>query len=280
MPTAKTASEDPAQSRLMADIDYAGRQIVGDRAGQEDTYGVVPPEELGSTSGRDLLAILADGMGGHVAGEVASSLAVDCFAQTFLDSPMTDDAQRLWQALEAANNRIGEKIEASGGRLDGMGSTLVAFVLRGRSLRWISVGDSPLYLVSGGEIRRLNRLHSLVGDIAEKVRQGRLTPQEGENAISKVNKNTLTAALIGGTLYSVDDPEAIEVRPGDVVLATSDGVDTVEPAELAEIVSAGGARSAAAIAEDILDAVKAKNRPAQDNATVVVARVPPESAKP
>jgi serine/threonine protein phosphatase PrpC len=156
-----------------------------------------------------------------------------------------------------------------------MGSTLVSFILRGHLLQWISVGDSPLYLFRDGSLRLLNRLHSLVGDLEEAIRNGEIDAEEGKRVISKMNRNILTAALTGEELRTVDDSPVMPVQPGDVILAASDGVNTLDDDELAQAIAGSGSRSAAAIAEAILDAVKGKGRSTQDNATVVVVRVPP-----
>ena len=124
---------------LLDGRDFAGRQILGTRAMQEDCYGVVPRAEFDGGT-RDLFLVVADGMGGHAAGEVASSLAVDTFAETFLESGTACDAGRLWDCLEEANRRIGREIEARGKSIEGMGTTLLAVLLRDTSVRWMSVG--------------------------------------------------------------------------------------------------------------------------------------------
>jgi protein phosphatase len=250
--------------------DFAGRQIQGARAIQEDSYGVIPRAEFEGAPG-DLFLVVADGMGGHAAGEVASSLAVNTFAETFLESATACDAGRLWDCLEESNRRIGREIEAHGKAVEGMGTTLLAVLLRGTSARWMSVGDSPLYQVRGNAIERLNQIHSKATDLADKVRAGLMSEAE---ARQDPTRHTLMSALIGESIYEVDDPEPVNLLPGDVLVAATDGIETLTGEEITSLVVANAANGAAAVADALLNAVTAKQLPKQDNTTVVVVRVP------
>ena len=250
--------------------DFAGRQIQGAREGQEDSYGVVPRAEFEGAPG-DLFLVVADGMGGHAAGEVASSLAVNTFADTFLKSQTASDAGRLWDCLEEANRRIGQELEAGGKAVEGMGTTLLAVLLRGASARWMSVGDSPLYRVRGSTMQRLNRIHSKATELADKVRAGLMTEAE---ARQDPTRHTLMSALIGESIYEVDDPPPVDLLPGDVLVAATDGIETLTDEEIAGLVAANANHGAAAVADALLRAVTAKQMPKQDNTTVVVVRVP------
>lgn len=255
---------------LLDGRDFAGRQILGTRAVQEDSYGVVPRAEFeGGT--RDLFLVVADGMGGHAAGEVASSLAVDTFAETFLESGTACDAGRLWDCLEKANRRIGREIEARGKSFEGMGTTLLAVLLRDTSVRWMSVGDSPLYLVRDGAARRLNRIHSRATELADKVLAGEISEAE---ARQDPERHVLMSALIGTSIYEVDDPEPMTIEPGDILVAATDGLNSLTDEEIAGIVTAHAGSGAADVADALLDAVTAMNLPKQDNTTVVVIRLP------
>lgn len=255
---------------LLDGRDFAGRQILGTRAVQEDSYGVVPRAEF-EGGARDLFLVVADGMGGHAAGEVASSLAVDTFAETFLESSTACDAGRLWDCLEEANRRIAREIGARGKSIEGMGTTLLAVLLRDSSVRWMSVGDSPLYLVREGAARRLNRIHSKATDLADKVLAGEISEAE---AREDPERHVLMSALIGTTIYEVDDPEPVSLTAGDVLVAATDGINSLTDEEIAEVVSAHAGNCAAAVADALLDAVCAMKLPKQDNTTVVVIRMP------
>lgn len=241
-------------STLTVETDYAGRQSQGARLNQEDAYGVVPPEDMGDDEA--LLAIVADGMGGHAAGEVASSLAVQAFVDGFFGLESADDASRLWAGLEAANTEIGKAIQARQD-LSGMGTTLLAVIFRGGSVRWISVGDSPLYLLREGALQRLNRLH---------VDEPALDSAEPSGA--------LASAVIGERLYEVDDQPPVILAPGDLILAASDGLNTLPESELVCQLTSCAGESAASCADALLQAVAACHHPRQDNTTVFILRQP------
>jgi len=260
----------PQDDGLSDGRDFAGRQIPGARDAQEDSYGVIPQSEFAGQPG-DLFLVVADGMGGHAAGEIASSLAVNTFAGTFLESGTACDAGRLWDCLEEANRRIGREIAARGKAVEGMGTTLLAVLLRGTSARWMSVGDSPLYLVRGNVLQRLNRIHSKAEELADKVRAGLMTEAE---AREDPTRHTLMSALIGERIYEVDDPEPVDLAPGDFLVAATDGLNTLTDEEIADLLAANSADGAAAVADALLEAVTAKQLPKQDNTTVVVVRVP------
>lgn len=260
----------PPPDGLLEGRDFAGRQIQGTRAVQEDSYGVIQRTEFAGAPG-DLFLILADGMGGHAAGEVASSLAVNTFADSFLASTTACDAGRLWDCLENANKRIGAEIEARGIAFEGMGTTLLAVLLRGNSARWISVGDSPLYRIRGNALQRLNQIHSRAADLANMVSAGLMTE---DDARQDPTRHTLISALIGDRIYEVDDPEPMDLTAGDVLVAATDGLHTLTDREIASLVAMHAAKGAAAAADALLDAVTAKHLPMQDNTSVVVVRIP------
>ena len=262
--------QPPPAEGLVVGRDFAGRQAQGTREIQEDSYGVVPQAEFAGAPD-DLFLVVADGMGGHAAGEVASGLAVITFADTFLKSRTACDAGRLWDCLEEANHRIAQELERRGTAVSGMGTTLLAVLLRGRSVRWLSVGDSPLYRVRGGELERLNRIHSKASELAEQVAAGLLSE---EDARRDPTRHTLISALIGESIYEVDDPPPVELLPGDVLVAATDGIETLTGGEIVAVVAAYAHASAAAVADAMLEAVAARQMPKQDNTTVVVVKVP------
>jgi protein phosphatase len=263
-----TASPD--LEGLIDGRDFAGRQIQGARDSQEDSYGVMPHSEF-SNSPNDLFFVVADGMGGHAAGEVASSLTVSTFAETFLVSGTACDAGRLWDCLEQANCRIAQELETAGDAVQGMGTTLLAVLLRGRIARWISVGDSPLYLWRDNNLKILNRLHSKATELADLVSAGQITEEQARNDPSR---HILISALVGESICDVDDPSPVELLPGDVLIASTDGIETLSHNEIAEIVAANRVNDATSIVDAILDAINFKQMSKQDNATVVVVRIP------
>ena len=269
-PLDSVPDSSPQGDGLLEERDFAGRQSQGAREVQEDSYGVIPRAEFAGAPG-DLFLVVADGMGGHAAGEVASSLAVHTFAETFLESGTACDSGRLWDCLEEANRRIARELEARGAAVEGMGTTLLAVLLRGRSARWMSVGDSPLYLIRGHELHRLNRIHSKATELADQVQAGEITE---EQARTDPSRHTLMSALIGETIYEVDDPPPVDLIAGDVLVAATDGIETLTHEEIVAVISSLHAQDASALADGLLQAVQSRQFPKQDNTTVVVVRIP------
>jgi serine/threonine protein phosphatase PrpC len=212
-------------------------------------------------------------MGGHVGGEVASRLVVDVFEKHCISlsrNPRPTD--RLREALEAANAALRAQIVREPA-LAGMGSTLVAAMKLGTKLYWLSVGDSILYLKRDSTLRRLNADHSVYGELVEHVREGRMTLQEAD---VHPKRNALRSAIIGDRI-SLVDCNVIPLQPRDVILAASDGLETLEDRQIAELMSQPDRGDPRAMSADLLTAVEAAGRPRQDNATVVVYRFDPSS---
>jgi serine/threonine protein phosphatase PrpC len=241
---------------LVAEVDFAGRQSVGMRANQQDAYGVVPPEDL--NGGRTLLAIVADGMGGHAAGEIASETALQAFVDGFFSDALSDDGSRLWAGLELANERIREVV-AQRPTLHGMGTTVIAALFRNDTIRWISVGDSPLYLFREGILRRLNKLHV---DFPEGV----------EEVVVAAPHVALASAIIGERLFEVDDADPFPLVSGDLLILASDGLNTLSESELLTCLKSDPSATAATHADALLRAVESHHLPRQDNTTVIVIR--------
>ena len=255
---------------LLDERDYAGRQIRGSRDLQEDSYGVVPRAEFDGGP-NDLFLVVADGMGGHAAGDVASSLAVNSFAHKFLQMEESCDPSRLWNCLEAANREIAAELAASGKEVEGMGTTLLAVIVRGMSVRWMSVGDSPLILIRDGSVSRLNRIHSRATELRELAEMGVITE---EQARTDPSRHELLSALIGEMIYDVDDPDPISLLPGDVLIAATDGIETLTLEEIGAVIATYAGDESGSMAQGLLQAVESKNNPKQDNTTVVVFRAP------
>lgn len=202
------------------------------RQNNEDAVGEVP--ELG-------LVVLADGMGGHNAGEVASRIAVDTVCDHVRrrwdalaadrfdpDSGYSPVALLLREAVQAANSAIYQAAQEQP-RLAGMGTTIVAALFGGGLMSVAHVGDSRLYRWREGELEQLTRDHSL---IEELVARGHYSRQD---AAEHVQKNIVTRALGIESSVEVDlleDP----VRLDDIVLLCSDGLsDLVDDAAIAQI---------------------------------------------
>jgi len=234
-----------------------GRQ----RANNEDAVLVDPDHGL---------AVLADGMGGYNAGEVASALAVDLIAAgmvRWLDQAEGGGARDVRRAMEIcvddANQAIFEAAHANAAYL-GMGTTLVMAVVRGDGAVIGHVGDSRAYRWRAGQLVQLTRDHSL---LQEQIDIGLITPAE---AAASGNRNLVTRAL------GVEDTVLLELRevslaPGDVLLLCSDGLnDMVTDGDIAAVLAVPAPLHAKA--QRLLD--EANARGGRDNVSVVLIGMP------
>jgi protein phosphatase len=204
------------------------------------------------------LFALADGMGGHSRGEVASAEAIAMLFERYYAQGVTDVAEALKQAVRAANKRLYESGAAQGPD-QMMGTTLVAGVIRGNVLTVANVGDSRAYIIRGGRAQQISRDHSLV---AEQVQGGIITP---EQARTSRNRNVITRAL--GHQPTVE-PDIFDVPllRGDGAVLASDGLyQVVSDQELAAMALQG---SPAEAAGKLVGAAGARGT--TDNASAVV----------
>lgn len=187
------------------------------RSNNEDSYLAVPPWcEPALSIGRSLFAV-ADGMGGHSGGEVASSLAVRALDRWLAGCPGGDLAGSLLEtAFGEANGAVWEYAR-SHPELSGMGTTLTALLVNGQRALLGHVGDSRAYLLRKGVITQLTNDHTLV---AEQVRQGRLSPEE---AHTHPARHILSRALGVREFINVET-RLLDLETGDVIMLCSDGV--------------------------------------------------------
>ena len=247
-------------------FDCSGIEFLGDRDGQEDYFLAEVAK-----NGDGVLAILADGMGGHASGEVASQKAVEVFNKTFNEYPADSINAKLGAALQQANSEIANAIK-SDHSLDGMGCTLVGLHIGSDGLRWISVGDSPLFLYRAGKLMQINADHSMAPVIEESLRKGKISKEE---AVNHPHRNALRSAVMGGEITLIDTPSMpMGLLNGDILILASDGIMTLSLSEIQTVIKAYQARSAKELCASIIDSVKAKRRPRQDNTTAIVIKIP------
>ena len=220
------------------------------RRRNEDSFVADPP-----------LFVVADGMGGAQAGEVASRLAAAAFRE-FHEADELGPEERLEAIIQEANRRIFERAR-SDTEATGMGTTVTASLVGEERLSIGHVGDSRAYRIRGGALEQLTEDHSLVADL---VRSGRLSPEEAE---LHPQRSVITRAL--GTDPEVDvDTFTVEVETDDVFLLCSDGLTTmVEDDRILAVV-----RDARNLEDAARSLVKEANRQGgEDNVTVVLFRV-------
>jgi protein phosphatase len=267
--TGDRASNPPGSDDVryeIANLDIATATDVGRlRSANQDAFG-----EFEDDGGGWQVLFVADGMGGHRGGEVASQLAVDCVGEHFSNTEAAP-AERLRGALELANARIHGKSQAQS-ELSGMGTTGVGLVLTGESVGWIAhVGDSRAYRLRDGALEQLTSDHSVVGEL---VRRGQLTPDE---ARAHPQSNEILRAL--GTHPEVEvELRSVDVEPGDQFLLCSDGLwGELSDPEIADVLRSSPPGEAAPRLVEL-----ANEAGGADNITLQIAAVPdwrPRSAK-
>ncbi len=237
----------------------------GARRYQEDA-ALIWPDTASAGGGADqLVAVLADGMGGHAGGALASRTACETFIGTITEID-GNSRERLSAGLDAANAAIADRV-AENPALRGMGSTLVGALFGPGGLEWVSVGDSPLYLHRNGEVALLNEDHSLAPALDQLAAEGRLSITEARN---DPRRHLLRSAVTGEELDLVDlSRQPLALQAGDCVLLASDGIHTLDTEEIARVVSAYLNDGPAAIAEALVRTVEQLRDPHQDNVTVL-----------
>lgn len=255
--------------RLVADVATALSR--GTREIQQDS--LVTDFPVGFDFG---YMVLADGMGGHTAGEIASNIVVtEMFAELkFRACELKLDKSKipsvLVSALESANECIREYV-AQYPDTYGMGSTVIAPVIAEDCLYWVSVGDSPLFLFRDGELRQLNENHSLVPDIELMVRTGMLTEEQGR---THPDRSCLKSVIIGSEISKIDCPDVpVRLKDGDIVVASSDGFLTLSQDAVRDILEENCGASGHQIVQRLHAAIEAADSFDQDNVSISVIKL-------
>lgn len=231
------------------------------RENNEDKYEFFQPENPDTLARKGALYAVADGMGGHAAGQIASEIALKTVVKAYYGdtSPMVEESLRA--AIQQANGLIYETARAIPER-SGMGTTITVLVVRGREAFIAQVGDSRCYRLRGGRIRQVTEDHSWV---SEQVRLGTMSRQEAEQSPFR---NIITRCL--GTSPGVEvDLFSEELQAGDVFLLCSDGLSgEVDEAEIRQAMADSAPSEAAARLVDT-----ALERGGRDNITVLILAV-------
>ncbi len=227
---------------------WHGSDLGLQRQGNEDNYFVRAP-----------LFVVADGMGGAQAGEVASEMAVQSFESGIPDG--TSPADGLRHLIEEANRRIHERSRTEQQRA-GMGTTVTAAYVGDDAVTVAHVGDSRCYLIRGGEVQRLTKDHSLVGELVDR---GKLTEEQAE---SHPQRSVITRALGPEPNVQVD-VEEFSARDGDLFMVCSDGLTSmVREPKLKPLLLQEDDRPLEALGRELIAAANAAG--GRDNITVVL----------
>jgi protein phosphatase len=222
---------------------------------------------LSTAEGKPNLYIVADGMGGHNGGEVASKTSVD-YARSFIEQSWNkaeysgDRIKLIRDALMAANREV-FNMASRNNELYGMGTTLSMALVEGKTLYTGHIGDSRIYLIRNNKAEKLTEDHSLV---AELIKNGSITPEEGDN---HPQKNIITRAL--GTSVTVEvDISRRELEEDDMLLLCTDGLtNMVNCGDILELCNT--IEEPEKLCRRLVE--EANNRGGKDNITVIVVKV-------
>jgi formylglycine-generating enzyme required for sulfatase activity/serine/threonine protein phosphatase PrpC len=248
---------------MSLEFEIASDQIDGARDYQEDAYMV---NQLGEADNGDIcsLIIMADGMGGHAAGNVASNMVIATFNKTFQSKfPSTEIPVTLTESLNRSNDQIRAAVTETPA-LRGMGCTMVSAYLQNNKLFWVSVGDSHLYLVRDRELIKQNADHSYGAYLDMMKEQGMDVDEQ-----AGMSRNMLMSAMTGEEISSIDvSGEPIKVRAGDRIIVASDGLDTLGAGAIIQYSSWSSTAKECVYA--LLKAVEDASKINQDNTTLIV----------
>lgn len=230
------------------------------RPANEDSLALPPPDlDARQLARKGRLYVVADGIGGQKAGKMASDTAAQHTTRHYYQDPVRDVGQSLVTAIQAANAEVHRLAQEPA--YDGMGTTIVAAVVRGSELTVAHVGDSRAYLARHGNIEALTQDHTWV---AERLRDATLTLEQARN---HDQRHVLTRSL-GRDLDVAVDVRHVALRPGDQVLLCSDGLwEMVDPGEIEAMLQGLPPREAVRQLVDL-----ANRRGGPDNVTAVVVK--------
>ncbi len=240
-------------------LETAGATDVGQvRMANQDAFG-----EFRDAERHRHMLLVADGMGGHRGGEVASSMTVDT-VRDFFASETGPAGEFVMSALQLANTHVYDRASTDG-QLAGMGTTAVALLFDESREAWVGhVGDSRCYRLRDGVMTQLTDDHSVVGEL---VRRGQLTPDEAR--VHPQSNEILRA--IGTQPDVVVDVQSVDVQPGDRYLLCSDGLSgMITDDEIAEVLASQAPQEAV---RTLID--RANEAGGTDNITVQIGVVGP-----
>src|SRR5579859_1029760 len=231
------------------------------RAHNEDSAAYVIPKNAQELSHKGALLVVADGMGGHTSGEVASQMAVEAVCKTYYQDEDEKVEASLLYAVKYANSLIYQH-SMEHRRYEGMGTTCVAAVLHDKKVFVANVGDSRAYVIHAGRVKQVSQDHSWV---AEQVRAGILTEEQAEQHMMR---HMVTRSL-GADMDVQVDMFNESLEEGDTILLCSDGLSgAVSESEMLEIIEHYSAHECA---YQLVE--RANTQGGTDNITAIVARI-------
>jgi protein phosphatase len=245
------------------ELEFAALSDIGQvRQKNEDAHGRYQPDDEDECGTKGTMFVVADGMGGHRGGEIASKLAVETVISIYYSSDGSPQAM-LDKCFAEANRRILEK-STSEVELFGMGTTCTTMVVRPGEAYFAHVGDSRAYVLRNGEFGQVTEDHSLVG---EMVRSGIIS---SEDALHHPKRNVITRSLGTQENLATDFPETpYPLKDGDTFLICSDGLTSmISDEKIKKILSTNDPKTACRKLVDAANAIGGK-----DNITVQIIKI-------
>ncbi|KIC40527.1 serine/threonine protein phosphatase [Ruegeria sp. ANG-R] len=217
--------------------------------------------------------VIADGMGGHDAGDVASQVVISAWRDAMdaqLDGADLAESALLDALPVAAMQANAAMARHSQENRVNLGSTLLGILMLDHRVFWISIGDSPLYLFRDGALSQINEDHSMAPMIDAQMAQGLLSAEEAQ---AHPDRNQLTSVIMGAEIPKVDCPEyPLALIAGDILILGSDGLQYLSNAEIEALLRTHIQSPARDIADALLQALHAKANPDQDNISIAVVK--------
>ena len=252
-------------------FDVASAICQGGRDYQEDA--IVTDFPFGTDTG---VVVLADGMGGHAAGDVASKIVVtEVYSELKFQSANFVQQEKdiptfMAMAASGANAQVRDHVKDNPA-VRGMGATLVSLVIVENRMYWMSIGDSPLYMLRNGKMEQLNEDHSMAPQIDFMAQQGLLDPEAAKN---HPDRNCLTSVILGERVAKSDCPtKPFELKLGDIIVVSSDGLQYLEDPKIQKILHRYRRRKSAEICGHLLEAIETLADPDQDNCSFAVIKL-------
>jgi PPM family protein phosphatase len=220
--------------------------------------------------------VLADGMGGHAAGDVASKIVLtEVYSELKFQYADVDAfearAPEILRKIAGAANECLHEHSRHNPDTKGMGATLVVPIILENRLFWISIGDSPLMLYRDGKLSQINEDHSMAPQIDFMVKSGLMDPEVGAN---HPDRNCLVSVLMGSRIPKIDcREEPMLLKVGDIVICASDGLQFLENAHIERIITKNRRKRSAEIAELLLEEIQRLNDPDQDNVSFCLIKI-------
>ncbi len=245
-------------------LEFASLSDIGQvRMKNEDAVGRYQPDDEKQLVERGSIFVVADGMGGHRGGEIASKLAVEAVVSLYYASDGSDPTAILGECFAEANRTIFQKA-SSDAELFGMGTTCTTMVVRGAEAFFAHVGDSRAYVLRNGDLFQLTEDHSLVG---EMVRSGILSVEDAQR---HPKRNVITRSLGTHQDLTPDFPSTpYTIADGDVFVLCSDGLTSMVLDE--DVKRIVGAHEPAEACRALVDLANANG--GKDNISVQIVKI-------